>query len=402
MEIILLYDCKTILSEEWLASAVSIAVTYVVFILGVPALVFQTFIQEPLRNIYNERLGKKWGRLFLMQILLVLVLLVLSHSRIVQFSCENPYVEGSISIFVFATIFFMLYKGYRHLMGNFNASRNIEQRLSKKIADDAIAYFDRHKILQEKDLEDLGTLAKALPAGMKKNLYLKECEGFVEHLLRLPPLERDPKMIGDILEKTVCLAVTYDGAEFNSENMWKVLDILSLTHSQTNSDGAPEASSSYLNTFISKCIKDIGIIAMQKGDLRSVMRAVEKIFVIESTSRELFTLGDEALRKEHLETVVTVLRKLSSDVQRDLIHKKDDKRAFYFWLGLTSKVCLKEGSAGEFARRQRDNIIKETRKNKKEVQHLFKDAQAYFYNLADFDTIDALKKIEGEFQKKEV
>ncbi len=403
MDIILLFQYPegqaTILSEEWLDTAVSIAVTYVVFILGVPALVFQTFISEPLRNIYNERLGKKWGHLFGEQIALVIVLYLLSHPCIVEFSCGKPFFGICTSFAVLGILLLILFKGYMHLMGNFKASRDIEQHLSKKIAEDAIVYFDQHKKLNSKDLEELGTLARELPAGTKKTFYLGECERFVEHLLKLPHAERDPKMVGEILEKTVCLAVTYDGVKFNAENIWKALDILNLVHSQTNSDGAPEASSSYLNTFIGKCIKDIGIIAMQKGDLRSVMRAVEKIFVIESTSRELFALGDEALRKEHWETIVTVMRKLSADVQRDLAHKKDDKRAFYFWLGLTSKVCLKEGSAGEFARRQRDTIIKETRKNKKEVLHLFKDAQAHFYNLADFDTIDALRKVQEEFQK---
>jgi len=290
----------------------------------------------------------------------------------------------------------MLIKGYRHLTDNFDASRNIEQRLSKKIVDDATAYFDQNKKLNEKDLEELGTLAKELPAGMKKELYLKECERLTEHLLKLPPLKRDSKMIGDVLEKTVCLAVTYDGARFNTENLWKVLDILSLAYSQTNDNGAPDASSSYLNTFIGNCIKEIGIIAMHKDDLRSVMRAVEKIFVIESSSRELFALGDEALRKGHMETVVAVMRKLGSDVQGDLAQKKVDKRAFFFWLGLISKICLQPGSAGEFARRQMNNVIRQTGKDKKEMQQMFKEAQLHFYMVADFDTIDALKKMENK------
>lgn len=48
------------LGNEWMASAVGIAITYVVFVMGIPSLIFQTFIPEAFRNIYNERFSDEW------------------------------------------------------------------------------------------------------------------------------------------------------------------------------------------------------------------------------------------------------------------------------------------------------------------------------------------------------
>ena len=397
MSIVFLFkDPEGFFSEEWLASAVSIAITYFVFIMGVPALIFQTFIADALRNLYNERLGKMQPRFILVQITLILLLFIQSNSK--TFDLEPDWLPPwGVTCMILLTIAVILFSGYHYLITNLNSTRNIEQKLSKKIVDDAILYFDLNKKLNKKDLEALGLLARELPAGRIKNIFLEECERLVEHLLNIPKNSRDTKLIGEILEDAVCLSVTYDGAQVNNENMRKVLDILILTYSYIHRNGKQDEGN-YLNTTIGNCMKEIGIKAMLKNDLPSVMDAVEKLSAIESTSREMFVLGNAALQQGHVQTTVAVVRKLGGKVRGSInpgeIISYDEKRTFYFWLGLVSKIYRLQGSAQHFAERQLQNVIKVFDDRRDDIHTLFKETQGHFYHLADFATIDAVRSLE--------
>jgi hypothetical protein len=90
-------------------------------------------------------------------------------------------------------------------------------------------------------------------------------------------------------------------------------------------------SGSYLNTTIGNCMKEIGIQAMLKDDQPAVMDAVEKLSAIESTSKEMFILGNEALRQGHVQPAVAVIRKLGGKVRSAVKPETDirdeDKRS---------------------------------------------------------------------------
>ena len=147
-------------------------------------------------------------------------------------------------------------------------------------------------------------------------------------------------------------------------------------------------------------MKEIGVKAMMNKDMPAVMDAVEKLSAIESTSREMFVLGDEAITHSHIPTAVMVIRKLGGKVPSFDTTKKldpDDQRNLFFWLGLVSKLSLQKGAAGEFAQRQILNVFKQLRENKAETKILLKSAQDHFYVLADFSTIDALNALEESF-----
>ncbi|MCB0527876.1 MAG: hypothetical protein KDC65_05325, partial [Saprospiraceae bacterium] len=259
--LLLFFNTDELLGDEWLASAIGIAITYVVFIMGVPALIFQTFIPDALRNMYNERVGGRWPYFFIGQIFLILFLFIESnrwvHNHGATSSEDLAMNLFYLTLFVIAII---LFSGIVYLHKKFKSSQNIEQQLSKKIVDDALKYYRQHQNLNKKDLEDLGILAKELPAGRKKNIFLEECERLTEYLLDQPPKERDDKLIGVILDEVVCLSVTYDSGRINNENMRKALDILILSYSKIrrNGDARGNAMSSYLNTTIGNCMKEIG------------------------------------------------------------------------------------------------------------------------------------------------
>ncbi len=386
--------------DEWFSSAIGIAITYVVFIMGVPTLIFQTFIPNALRKVYNERLVRnRWIWFFAFQILLVLSVFFLSNADLrddlqIQYSSEK-----SLEHCIFGIITLILLVGLFHLTDNFRSSRNIEQRLSKKIVNEAIRYFDKHKQLNKKELDDLGLLAREFPLGRTKNILLEECERLVEHLLNAERKDTLNNIIGEILNKAVSLSVTYDGAQFNNENMLKALDILMLTHSRIHRrNNGTEQSNTYLNTIIGNCMKEIGIVAMRKNDLAAVMDAIEKLAPIESTSKEMFDLGNNALQHGFVQAAVLVVRKLDGKVRESLSLgqplAKDDKRICFSWLGLVAKIDQLDGTAREFAQRRLDPVIHSFGERRAELQSLFKDTQEYFYKLADFATVDAVRALE--------
>ncbi len=397
MAITLLYFGPDFLSAEWLSTAAGIAITFVVFIMGVPALIFQTFIAGGLRDVYNERLGGEWSRLFKIQLGLILIIFLMSNVEFDKYISPKAlwiFFPLCVTVILIAVLFL----GLRSLIRNFQSSRNIEQQLSEKIADDAILYFEKNKAIHKKDLEDLGILARELRSGRVKNIFLEQCERLVEYLLNVPQEHRDTKLIGDILSDAVCLSVTYDGAQFNNENMRKALDILSFTYSHIQHHSVGDTSSSYLNTTIGNCMREIGIEAMHKYDQPAVMNAVEKLSAIEATSKEMFILGNEALIHGHVQPAVAVIRKLGGKV-RDAIGpgktlEYEDKRTFYFWLGLVSKIHQRGGSAQNFAQRRLQNVVAQFDQARDEILVLFRETQQHFYQVAEFDTADAVRNLE--------
>ncbi|MFN0014767.1 MAG: hypothetical protein ACKVU2_09495 [Saprospiraceae bacterium] len=396
---ILLFHTPDWMSEQWLGTADSIAITFVVFIMGVPALIFQTFIAGSLRDVYNERLGKGWTLLFFVQLFLIMVLFALSNSGIYQ-DVLPKYTHNCLPWVVISVLITVLGLGFYSLVKNFKSSRNIEKQLSEKIARDAVLHFKKNnqKALT-KDLEDLGVLAQELRSGRVKNDFLKECEFLVEFLLNVPQKQRDPKLIAEILTKVVCLSVTYDGAQFNQENMRKALEILGFTCSYTQHFSSGDTSASYLNTIIGNCMREIGIQAMQKADQRPVvMLAMERLSAIEATSNEMFILGNEALRQGHVQPAVGVIRKLGGKVRGTIAQgepkKEDDKRTFYFWIGLVAKVSNMGNSARQFARRRLQTTLPQHTDAQPELLDLIREAQLHFYKMADFETADAVQRLE--------
>ena len=380
-----------------MATAAGIAITFVVFIMGVPALIFQTFIAGGLRDVYNERLGGEWSRLFKTQLVLVVLIFLLSNIGIDKFITPQ-HSWWLFPVCVSGILVAVLFLGLRSLIKNFQSSRNIEQQLSQKIADDAIRHYEQHNKVPKKDLEDLGILARELRGGRVKNIFLEQCERLVEYLLNVPQEHRDTKLIGDILADAVCLSVTYDGAQSNNENMRKALDILIFTYSHIQHHSTGDTSSSYLNTTIGNCMREIGIEAMLKDDQPAVMNAVEKLSAMEATSKEMFILGNEALQHGHVQPAVAVIRKLGGKV-RDAVEpgkavEYEDKRTFYFWLGLVAKIHRRGGSARNFAQRRLQNIVAQFDNARDQIQALFKETQQHFYQVAEFDTADAVRELE--------
>ncbi|MDX1910612.1 MAG: hypothetical protein SFV22_03955 [Saprospiraceae bacterium] len=393
METIFL-DFKYALDVEWMSEVASVAVTFVVFIMGVPALISQTFIPDPLRSVYRRRLDGKWSKVFAWQIGFLFMLLLLSFPGVSNMAAGNQFWEWTFALVLLGISALVLILCAFHLVNNFKESQNIGERLARNIVKDAITCFDQNRSIPKTDLEDLGLLARELPMGTTKTFFLEETEKLMEHLLDYKG-KKDMDNISQILEKVVCPSINTDGTKANEENIRKALDMLLLAYHKIHQD--PIEKNSYLIQKIGGYIREIGTKVIQRGDLSSFMYATDKLSQIEGASKEMYTLGDAALKHGYMPEAVAMVRNLSSRVRQqsaaaDLPFHKD-KRSFS-WLGLIARIYIKDGWARNFAERQLTNLLKPLETQPEFMKSLFNDAQVHFYRQADFSTADAILELQ--------
>ena len=400
MTCFLLFDWLQLgLSEEWAATAIGIAITYAVFIMGIPALIFQTFIPEALRNVYNRRLmrGSHW--VFTTQILLILILLWMVNPKVCGLEARGVPSETSAYLIFWLTVLILLI-GHIHLIWKFNSSQYIGRQLSKTISKSALVHFKKEKEIKKEDLEDLGLLAVELPHGSIKNTFLDALGQLIEDILNVKDSrpEEINKAIGDIVEKTVDPSVTNNVEKANAENMKKALEVLSFAFNQGQRRIGNGDDKSYFKTIISNSIKEIGVCAVLRKDLPSVMNAIEKLSQIEGASRDVYTLGDSALQQGYMKASVVASRKLGDRVRKVIAGREpdwvEDKRVCA-WLGLVARIYEKDGHAKQYAETQIEVVLEQPHVKKEEITLILKNAQNYFYRrLADFSTADAILELQ--------
>lgn len=386
------------LDKEWNSAAIGIGVTYAVFIMGMPALIFQTLIPEALRNLYYKRLMRTSKIFFKVQIILVLLLLWLINPKFCNVDNANP--DHRIAYCVFGLTCLILLIGHIELIRKFNASQHIWKNLSKKIAESTLTNFKKNKEIEKEDLEALGLLAVELPHGSIKDTFL-DCMGqLIEDILKVPysKSEEINTAIGEIVEKTVDPSVTNGPEKTNAENMKKALEVLSLAFNQGQRRIGSSDDKTYFKTIISNSIKEIGVSAVARKDLHTVMNAIEKLSKIDGASRDVYTLGDAALQQGYMKAAVVAYRKLGDRVRR-IIEARfpewvEDKRV-YAWFGLVARIYQKGGYAEQYAKTQIEVILEQPHTQHDEIGQALKNAQNYFYRrLADFSTADAILELQ--------
>jgi hypothetical protein len=180
-----------------LATAAGIAITFVVFIMGVPALIFQTFIAGSLRDVYNERLGRGWSQF---------VYRAAGADR-GDCSCwatsgfddwyvvRQPHMPGGLfpAVVTVWCCCSVLGLGLFSLIRNFQSfAEHRAVGWPKRLPTTPFYGISKNtNTVPQKDLEDLGILARELRSGRVKNDFLEQCERLVEFLLKAPREQRD-------------------------------------------------------------------------------------------------------------------------------------------------------------------------------------------------------------------
>lgn len=414
------FNGEGFLGNEWLASAVSIAITYVVFVMGIPSLIFQTFIPEALRNIYNERFSDQWRNFFRVQLAFAIVLFLISDTKVYEILAnallviipenlnfnfigttitQNDCAEGIIALAVILIIVRIIKSGFNYLIKNFQTTRNISQQIAEKIAENAIRQFKLTQTIDEKDFDDLSTLAKELKPGQTKNQFLEECEKVIEYLLNQPPSTANSKIINRLLEDTVCLSITYDGGQSNHENRRKVLQILNLVngHFPRNPNGYTTANG-YDKTLIGYYFKKVGVAAMNHDDTASAIEVIEQLYTIDADPKEIFFIGNQAFRNNNHKITIAAIHKLKSksinSIQQINKITAKEKRMIYNWIGLMAKMYQRGGSSAAYAGRHWNDLKQLSTAFQLHAADLAAEAYQFFYRLTDFETADAVRYLE--------
>ncbi|MFN0213433.1 MAG: hypothetical protein ACKVT2_04190 [Saprospiraceae bacterium] len=386
------------LSSEWASTAIGIAITYAVFIMSVSDLILPNFIPEALRSLYNRRLmTRHW--VFTVQIFLIVILLLIMNPKICGLEGYGEVNEGLANwIFILTVIILLL--GHLQLISKFKASQFIWENLTTNITKSLIAHFKRTKEIKKVDLEDLGLLAIELPHGSIKNKFLDDIGQLIEDLMKIKDSKSEEinKAIGEVVEKTLDHSVTNGIQKTSVENMKKALETLSFAFNQGQRRIGNGADISYFKTIISNSIKEIGVSAVVRKDLHTVMNAIEKLSQIDGSSRDVYTLGDSALQQGYLQASVVASRKLGDRVRKLVALQQAnlfEDKLVYAWLGLIARIHQKGGYAQRYAVTQIEVVIEQDHVARQDIGLTLKNAQSYFYRrLADFSTADAILELQ--------
>lgn len=212
---------------------------------------------------------------------------------------------------------------------------------------------------------------------------------------------RNDRVIGQLMKKVLIPCISVDATKVNEENLCKTLDILILVYHKTHQ--RPNGSQSYLISKTGSYICQIGLKSLQRNDLSSFMYATDKLALIEGASKEMYALGDAALKAGYMPQAVTIVCELGRRVRKKsteadpLFHK--DKRSL-FWLGLIARIYHLEGWAKNFAGRQLTNLLKPLETQSAILKALFDGAQIHFYKSADFSSADAVLELQEKYYPK--
>lgn len=139
---LLFVDFKFALSGEWMSEVAGVAATFVIFVMGIPALISQTFIPDSLRSLCKEYLDGRWPAIFYIQVIIILMLLVLSMPGVSSFAEGQRLLEWGGAIFFYGLALFVFITGTCQLIKIFKATKNPGQALTEKIVENTLKKFD--------------------------------------------------------------------------------------------------------------------------------------------------------------------------------------------------------------------------------------------------------------------
>lgn len=419
------------LSEEWLATAAGIAITFFVFIMGVPAFVLQTFIAGNLRDVYYERIGKKWRWIFVVAIGIIFLIFLAGNTVFDEAICrflEGKNVSNACSympLVIILLLMTLIVFGFWYLWANFVSARSIEKRLSEGMTKDAQKHYRKGKTKElDHDLELLSIMASEVRGGTPKKYFLEHCEVLIEYLIQgtTEPQKRPGRLrfssvrrylsgwlsskhtrlqaappqslyalLRRIIQEVVTPSVAGSREKVSSENRKQALDLLAHTYNKALRNG----DHSYLVVTIGHCMQEIGLAALKHKDHAALMDAVEKMAEIQGRYKEMFIVATAAFWENQVKPAIAAARKLEAvlhaSVRAEEAEEQRRKYALYYWLGLLANLYAKEGAARVFAKRHLDKF------DPLLTRDTFDSACDYFADrMAYFDTADSVRRLKDE------
>lgn len=363
--------------EDYLQLMAEMAVTVVVFLLGIPTLVSQIFLPDDIRRISNKNYLSHIIQPLILQPILLLIILLLAFP--IQ-SCPfflSPLWRSIISTGLFAA---MLMHALNYLYYNLIQSQGYRAKtveiIQKKILDQ---YKQKKEIEGDfyKDLEHLGIYSKG---GLETGFVIEALEKILKSLD--PEIQEDKPNIS-VLIRSLGLVVANSLEPGSRKNMEDVLEIYKDILIKL-SRGSDQKSSQPIYGNAARTIKDwiykIAIVSIKKDYPDIMPLALNTLTLVPYSSDKLFAIGVQALERMQYQIVSNVLSEI---MDRD---NEDDHKSNNF-LGLIAHLYFNGPASKLFAEK--------TLKNNNTIfsKDNLTDAMEHHYILTNFPTYNYLEKL---------
>jgi hypothetical protein len=438
-------------AQEWLDLMVEVSVGVYVFLISVPALIYNTFIPQELRELRDKSAFRQIrpfsGKFFWYVVLIFLFAAV--HFFVEELwpdtvqECDNwyclqenlPHPPGSCCFFspvltilsscIFAMLlisvrksFSEIKKGYvkliaenlkKSLQEHFKKSDTVEKRFDSPLLRwfySPLRQWKSRTAIMNNESElwrEVEVLGKYTSPGSQKQTWLASMEGIILPLLNSPrnnveSLRTAIKILGDVMGDASNTA--------NYENVKLTLDIyralLNKLHDNAKmiAEKAPQperakARDEYMSKFtecysaIFNSLHSFAFTAVREDKTALLYSIISTMTLVPNHSSKLFEIAVMTLRHEKYEILAHSFN--------EIIGKggNDGKHHYNFW-GIYAALYLKDGAFREHA----ENMRKAAGYPIKNIRDL-REAYHYHFGNADFDVANNLYKLIKRQAKKE-
>lgn len=348
-----------------------------IFILGIPAVIFQTFIPEELRKIYNQ--FQKFRDFFL---ILFFTLLVLGFTFFYHYLlttptnlCDPSFINYIIPSFTIYFLLAIIIAGYKLFI-----SYNVREKIIQIIANRCIKSYRERKFFLQADIEDLDYVGKLLDAGLQKDYFIKKIEAIVLFVINHKEKDGQKTYNGDKLTSIVSAlfnSTCHQGDSANEDNFLSTLNVYSLiTDEQTESLGLADSRMMKSN------LLHIGLIGIDKKWTKVANQSKDLLKNLPDSKREVLSFCQHAFEMGEYSLVKSVMKKSRSK----LIAEKKLSRLYNF-MAYVSFFYIGNTQMKKYAKEQFNFLV-----NKLEINiGMFHNAMLYFDKIGDYDISEKIR-----------
>ena len=304
-------SCSDLLDGNWLSAIDSIVITIFVFLLGVPLLIFQTFLPDGVKDVYNRRFFIKSDLIIVGLLGLVGFIIIFvfgnhgfKYNLLYNHECDfstNSYAHENGACDVFSIMLFyrigcfslLTFSGLSisYFIVKIYKSRRIREMMVKMIVDKALDskyYGSKYFSGVPKDVvDDLSVLGKSSELPVHKAVVIEAIRTIVQKYLD-NSLYWGASM-NNLIDQSLLETVCYLPEHCNRENYRKALDVVDIICLT----GKASFDSSEVSTFLGR----MAINTHEAHFTREYMRCVRYLFSLPKGNVACYKLAKEAWRK---------------------------------------------------------------------------------------------------------